>query len=118
MARQTDGALWAGIPGGLLGTPPKGTRTLVHADDPVPAWGLPLFLHGSPVWPGRWLPVVSFWQATADVITSPLAPPGYGHRYGPELVDAWRPLISTIDVPEAAPPDRLSAVRHAIGHQG
>jgi uncharacterized membrane protein len=140
MARRTDGTLWAGVPGPAPATPvpaapaagataaeataaevtaagatAKDSRTLVHADDPVPAWSLPLFLRDSATWPGRWLPVVSFWQATGDTMVATEAPPGHGHRYGPELVDAWRPLISTTGVPGAAPPDRLTAVRWAIG---
>jgi len=118
LARRTDGALWAGVPG----QPPeagrttvRGSRILVHADDPVPAWSLPLLLRASAAWPGRWLPLVSFWQATGDTIVATEAPPGHGHRYGPELVDAWRSLISTAGVPGASPPDRLNAVRRAIG---
>jgi uncharacterized membrane protein len=115
IARRIDGALWAGIPGSLPGQPPSRTRTLMHPDDPVPVWSLPLMLHQSPAWPARWLPGVTFWQATGDVIAATTVPPGFGHRYGPELVDAWRPLISTAAVPGAAPPDRLNAVRLAIG---
>jgi uncharacterized membrane protein len=87
----------------------------MHPDDPVPVWSLPLMLHPSPAWPARWLPGVTFWQATGDVIAATTVPSGFGHRYGPELVDAWRPLISTAAVPGAAPPDRLNAVRLAIG---
>jgi uncharacterized membrane protein len=115
IARRVDGALWAGIPGGLSGRTPERTRVLMHDDDPVPAWSPRLMLQGSSTWPARWLPVVSFWQATGDVIAAPLVPPGFGHRYGTELVDAWLPLIETAGVPQAAPPDRLSAVRRAIG---
>jgi uncharacterized membrane protein len=115
MAGQVDGALWAGIPGGLPAGTPARTRALMHDDDPVPAWTPALMLRTSPAWPARWLPVVSFWQATGDVIAAPLVPSGFGHRYGSELVDAWRPLIRTAEVPGAAPPDRLDAVRRAIG---
>jgi uncharacterized membrane protein len=115
IARRTDGALWAGVPGSRPGHSPSDTHTLVHPDDPVPAWSLPLMLTASTAWPARWLPVVSFWQATGDVIGATLVPSGHGHRYGSELVEAWRPLISTADVPGAAPPDRLNAVRRAIG---
>lgn len=93
MARRTDGALWAGIPGGLPDHSPRGTRTLLHRDDPVPAWAPSLMLHPSPAWPARWLPVVTFWQATGDVIGALLVPPGFGHRYGSELAEAWRPII-------------------------
>jgi uncharacterized membrane protein len=72
-------------------------------------------LHQSSAWPGRWLPITTFWQATGDVIAATGVPPGHGHRYGPELVDAWRSVISTAGLPSAAPPDRLSAVRLALG---
>jgi uncharacterized membrane protein len=115
MADRTDGALWAGVPGSLPARSPSGTRMLVHADDPVPAWSLPLLLRTSAAWPGRWLPLASFWQATGETIVATGAPPGHGHRYGPELVDAWRPLISTAGLPGAAPPDRIGAVQRAIG---
>ena len=112
MSRRTDGALWAGIPGGV---PHRvATHALMHPDDPVPAWSLSLMVHDSPDWPVPWLPLVSFWQATGDVIGATLTPPGFGHRYGPELVDAWRPLIRTAGVPSAPGPDRLDAVRSAV----
>jgi uncharacterized membrane protein len=67
---------------------------LIHPDDPVPAWSPRLIRHSSPAWPGRWIPIVSFWQATADVISAERTPPGYGHRYGAELTDAWRSVLA------------------------
>ncbi len=115
MARQVDAALWAGVPGARPEQPPSRTGILTHTDDPVPIWSLPLMLQRAPTWPAPWLPAVTFWQATGDVIGALLVPHGYGHRYGAELVDAWRPLVSTTDVPGAAPPDRLNAVRRALG---
>jgi uncharacterized membrane protein len=114
MARRTDGALWVGVPGGTAHGMADGENTLMHPDDPVPAWSLRLMLRDSPAWPRRWLPIVSFWQATGDVISVPMAPEGFGHRYGAELVNAWHEVAPTGNLAGAPPPDRLGAVRRAI----
>jgi uncharacterized membrane protein len=87
---HVDGTLWAGVPGGA----PTGGHTLIHDDDPVPAWSPKLIYESSPQWPRRWLPVVSFWQATADVISTPATPQGFGHKYGEEVSAAWTDLLA------------------------
>jgi uncharacterized membrane protein len=95
IAQHTDGALWVGVAGGLPAATPvtagqrARTEVVVHPDDPVPAWSARLILHPSASWPRRWLPIVSFWQATADVISAERTPTGFGHRYGHELAGAW-----------------------------
>ena len=37
----------------------------------------------------RWLPWVTFWQVTADMVFSTGVPDGHGHVYKKEYVDAW-----------------------------
>jgi len=93
ITRRTDGALWVGVPGGVPETRP-GSTVLIHPDDPVAAWSPRLILHRSPGRPGRWLPMVSFWQATADVVCAEARPPaGHGHHYGAELTGAWATVV-------------------------
>lgn len=96
IVRRTDGALWVGVPGGLpIGHPEAAAqRILLHPDDPVPAWSPRLILRSSPAWPKHWLPIVSFWQATGDVVSVPQTPEGFGHKYGSELVGAWQSVLA------------------------
>ena len=37
----------------------------------------------------RWIPWVTFWQTTADMVFSTGVPPGHGHKYKQDYVDAW-----------------------------
>lgn len=72
---------------------------LQHASDPVVWWSPRLALNrpawltekrGRDVLPSmRWYPFVTFWQLTADLVYSLDVPPGHGHDYGTEEVDAW-----------------------------
>jgi hypothetical protein len=94
IADRVNGALWVGVPGGL----PPGARTghqvvLNHPDDPVPSWSPSLIVRPPAERPGghrHWLPFVTFWQSTADVISAERTPSGFGHRYGAELLDSWK----------------------------
>jgi uncharacterized membrane protein len=72
---------------------------LQHASDPIVWWSPDLLLH-RPQWltrpygpdvprAMRWYPFVTFWQVTADMAFSTDVPPGHGHRYGADTVDAW-----------------------------
>ncbi len=65
---------------------------LQHASDPV-VWWSPDLLFDRPDWlaepRGRdvntamhWIPVVTFWQVTADMAVAGAAPTGHGHHYG------------------------------------
>ena len=36
-----------------------------------------------------WMPVVTFWQVTADLPFALQAPPGHGHHYREIFADAW-----------------------------
>ena len=40
-----------------------------------------------------WLPVITFWQVTADLAVAMRPPPGEGHRYRDELVPAWAGVL-------------------------
>jgi uncharacterized membrane protein len=116
---HVDRALWVGVPAAAPEVAPVPGRlgTLDHPDDPVPAWSPELLVRPSDAWPHPWLPVVTFWQVTGDVIAALGTPAGHGHRYGPELVDEWwqvaRPDVA--DVPTAVTADRLDEVREAVG---
>ena len=66
---------------------------LQHASDPIVWWSGDLLLHqpdwlreppGADVLPAmRWLPWVTFWQVTADMVFSTGVPEGHGHVYTP-----------------------------------
>ena len=96
---------WAGD----LATPPSPWSTpravyLQHASDPVVWWSPRLILHrpdwlaeprGRDVLPAmRWYPFVPFWQLTADLVFANKAPPGHGHNYRGEAVDAWAQIVA------------------------
>jgi hypothetical protein len=40
-----------------------------------------------------WLPVVTFWQVTADLPMAGGVPSGHGHKYNAEHVDAWETIL-------------------------
>jgi uncharacterized membrane protein len=76
---------------------------LQHASDPVTWWSTDLLLHrpdwleedrGSDVSDSmRWVPLVTFWQVTADLALGFSNPPGHGHNFSGEHVDAWRAIL-------------------------
>ena len=70
VSARSDGALWTGVPAGAPPAAGPGQAVLVHPDDPVPAWSPALLVRPSPAWPHRWLPLVTFWQVSADVVAS------------------------------------------------
>ena len=91
--------LWVGVPGPArhaLGAPSE--IVLEHGDDPVSAWSPSLFT-GPNERSRTWLPVVSFWSATADMINAIWAPPGHGHRYSGELAGAMAETLRTDGLP-------------------
>ncbi|MFC4603134.1 alpha/beta hydrolase [Rhodococcus kronopolitis] len=83
-----------------------GPRRIVywqHASDPIVWWSSSL-LFNKPDWlaepRGRdvdpnmeWLPLVTFWQVTLDMVFSADAPAGHGHSYGPEAADMWARIL-------------------------
>jgi uncharacterized membrane protein len=78
---------------------------LQHPTDPVVYWS-PRLLVQRPDWlrepraagvlPAvRWLPLVTFWQLSADMLAALNVPAGYGHRYGAEAPQAWALLTGS-----------------------
>jgi uncharacterized membrane protein len=76
---------------------------LQHPSDPI-VWWSPDLLFSKPDWlserRGRdvlgsmvWLPVVTFWQVTADLPMAAGVPSGHGHKYNAEHVDAWNAIL-------------------------
>ncbi|PRZ42308.1 putative membrane protein [Antricoccus suffuscus] len=76
---------------------------LQHASDPVTwlstdlIWSRPDWLsepRGADVNPNMtWLPVITFWQVTMDMLEPVDVPPGHGHRYTQEYVAGWAAVI-------------------------
>ncbi|MFI8996792.1 alpha/beta hydrolase [Streptomyces sp. NPDC053542] len=90
--------------------PWNGNRVLylMHSSDPI-VWWSPHLVHSKPDWLGQhpgddvlrqmvWLPLVTFWQVTADLPFSTDVPPGHGHTYTTEYVDAWNAVMRPPDV--------------------
>ncbi|MFP2905747.1 alpha/beta hydrolase [Pyxidicoccus sp. 3LFB2] len=76
---------------------------LLHPSDPI-IWWSPSLLLKRPDWLREprgsdvlgqmvWLPFVTFWQVTADLPLGMAVPPGHGHVYTGEHVDAWVALL-------------------------
>lgn len=85
--------------------PWEGSRILYlqHPSDPI-SWWSPNLLLGRPDWleeprgrdvldSMRWIPVVTFWQLTVDLLEPVDLPPGHGHQYTKEYVNAWATVI-------------------------
>ncbi|TAK68866.1 MAG: hypothetical protein EPO13_08775 [Actinomycetota bacterium] len=123
--QQGRGVRWAASPDDLAAppTPWDSPRIayLQHASDPIVWWSGDLLLHqpdwlreapGSDVLPAmRWLPWVTFWQVTADMVHSTGVPDGHGHVYQKEYVDAWVAVLQ----PANWTPAQTAQVRSAIG---
>ncbi|OOL30823.1 membrane protein [Rhodococcus rhodochrous] len=75
-----------------------------HASDPITWWSSGLLLRepdwlreplGPDVDPGmRWLPFVTFWQVTLDMVFSAEVPSGFGHAYGPDAAQLWADILT------------------------
>ncbi|HEV7194444.1 MAG TPA: alpha/beta-hydrolase family protein, partial [Pedococcus sp.] len=105
-----------------VGQPWEGTRVLylMHPSDPI-VWWTPRLLFTEPDWIGDtagqdvlpqmfWMPVVTFWQVSADLPFSTGVPPGHGHKYTTEYVDGWYAVMR----PASFTPADLDALRTAI----
>jgi len=92
-----------GIP--PAGQPWKGSRVLymMHPSDPV-VWWSPHLIFSEPDWISQphgkdvladmfWMPLVTFWQVTADLPFAQSVPAGHGHHYSAEYVDGWRAVM-------------------------
>jgi uncharacterized membrane protein len=87
--------------------PWDGTRVLYlqHPSDPI-VWWSPRLIWDRPDWLGEphgrdvldamiWLPLVTFWQVTADLPLATGVPDGHGHTYTREFVDGWATVLTT-----------------------
>jgi uncharacterized membrane protein len=114
----------AGIP--PAGQPWTGSRILylMHPSDPI-VWWSPHLLFSQPDWisqpPGKdvlrgmfWLPVVTFWQVTADLPFSTGVPAGHGHKYTAEYVDGWHAVMR----PPGVTSQDLADLRNIIAKVG
>ncbi|HST64291.1 MAG TPA: alpha/beta-hydrolase family protein [Mycobacteriales bacterium] len=92
---------------------------LQHPSDPI-VWWSPDLLFSRPDWlsepRGRdvlgsmvWLPVVTFWQVSADLPMAGGVPSGHGHKYNVEHVGAWDAILQPSGW-TAADLDRLRAL--------
>jgi uncharacterized membrane protein len=100
----------------------EGTRVLYlqHPSDPI-VWWSPRLAWDRPDWMGEphgrdvlgtmvWIPLVTFWQVTADLPLSTGVPDGHGHNYHREFVDGW----ATVMDPAGWTPDKTERLRGII----
>lgn len=90
---------------------------LQNATDPVVWWNPELLWRRPAGLPTDWLPVVTFWQVTVDLVRSTSAPPGYGHSYQGDIADAWAELAPPAGW-TGADTDRLRAAVSRTGPAG
>ena len=85
---------------------------LENASDPIVWWSPSLLFH-EPDWlkeprgadvssDTRWLPIITFWEVSGDMVFSTGVPDGHGHKYGKLPTDAWSYV---------APPDGWTAAK-------
>jgi uncharacterized membrane protein len=86
-----DGCLLVGRPGSAGSDAVPGCTDVRNDDDPIPWWRPGLLV--SPRAGLPWLPGVTFWQLTGDMVISLDQPLGHGHRYGETLADDWARLL-------------------------
>jgi uncharacterized membrane protein len=102
--------------------PWDGTRVLYlqHPSDPI-VWWSPRLIWDRPDWLGEphgrdvldtmvWMPLVTFWQVTADLPLSTGVPDGHGHNYHREFVDGWARVLQ----PPGWTPDKAEQLRNII----
>jgi uncharacterized membrane protein len=97
---------------------------LMHSSDPI-VWWTPRLLFSKPDWMREargpdvlhqvvWIPVLTFWQVTADLPFAVGVPSGHGHKYSGEYVDAWAAVLQ----PSDAAPSELANLRALINAEG
>ncbi len=90
---------------------------LHNRSDPVAWWSFDL-LHSEPDWLREdrkgtstaamtWLPVITFWQVSADLAQATSPPSGEGHTYRDEVVPAWAAVLGVEDVDVATVIDAI-----------
>jgi uncharacterized membrane protein len=103
--------------------PWEGTRVLYlqHATDPI-VWWDPSLIWARPDWleeprgngvseDAVWLPIVTFWQVTADMAELVDVPDRYGHTYTSGYVDAWAQVLQPEGWTDAKAAELLDIVR-------
>jgi uncharacterized membrane protein len=93
---------------------------LQNASDPITYWSLDL-IWKRPEWLDNprgpdvsshmfWAPVVTFWGTLGDMVFSTGVPPGHGHDYGANPVDAWASIIQ----PPGWTPEKTTQLREIV----
>jgi uncharacterized membrane protein len=94
---------------------------LENASDPIVWWSPSLLFH-KPDWLSeprgadvstktRWLPIITFWGVSGDMVFSTGVPDGHGHKYGKLPTDAW----SYVAPPEGWTPQKTQALKAELG---
>jgi uncharacterized membrane protein len=93
---------------------------MMHPSDPI-VWWSPHLIFSEPDWisepPGKdvlkgmfWMPLVTFWQVTADLPFATGVPAGHGHTYKSEYVDGFNAIMQ----PAGVTPQELASLRKII----
>jgi uncharacterized membrane protein len=93
---------------------------MMHPSDPI-VWWSPNLIFSEPDWigeaPGKdvlegtfWIPLVTFWQVTADLPFATGVPAGHGHKYTSEYVDGFNAIMQ----PAGVTPQELTDLRKVI----
>lgn len=112
----------ASVPAEPVDQPWNGPHVLylLHPSDPI-TWWSPDLIWDKPDWLSekrgrdvlpsmRWIPLVTFWQTTADMAVSQNVPTGHGHTYVGDHVDGWAQVLQMPDWS----PDQTDRVRDVI----
>jgi uncharacterized membrane protein len=93
---------------------------LQNSSDPITYWKFDLIWHrpdwlsdprGPDVSPHMfWMPVLTFWNTLGDMVFATGVPPGHGHDYGANPVDAW----AAITTPPGWTPEKTNRVREIV----
>jgi len=96
---------------------------MMHPSDPI-VWWSPHLVFSDPDWtsepPGKdvlagifWIPLVTFWQVTADLPFATGVPAGHGHKYTSEYVDGFNAIMR----PAGVTPQELTDLRKIIASE-
>jgi uncharacterized membrane protein len=107
------------------GQPWPASRVLymMHPSDPI-VWWSPHLVFSDPDWTGEppgkdvlegifWIPLVTFWQVTADLPFATGVPAGHGHKYTSEYVDGFNAVMR----PAGITPQDLADLRKIIASE-
>jgi uncharacterized membrane protein len=97
---------------------------MMHPSDPI-VWWSPHLIFSEPDWisepPGKdvlkgmfWMPLVTFWQVTADLPFATGVPAGHGHKYTSEYVDGFDAVMQ----PAGVTPQELADLRKIVANDG